>query len=40
MNYWTATPQIAAAFVKGDASGGTSIPLELTIRTLTAILPD
>ncbi len=40
MNYWTATPAIAAAFVRGDASGGTSIPLELTIRTLTAILPD
>ncbi len=40
MNYWTAAPGIVEAFVQPDADGATSIPLELTIRTLAAILPD
>lgn len=40
MNYWTAAPGIVEAFVQPGADGATSIPLELTIRTLSAILPD
>ena len=36
MNYWTAASGIVDAFVQDE---GKSIPLELTIRTLQAVLP-
>ncbi|KQN29934.1 methyltransferase [Sphingomonas sp. Leaf38] len=40
VNYWSAAPGLADAFGPAGADGATSIPLELTIRTLAAILPD
>ncbi len=40
MNYWTSAPGIVDAFVQPGGHEGTSIPLELTLRTLTAILPE
>lgn len=39
MNYWTSAPGIADAFMRPGGHEGTSIPLELTMRTLTAVLP-
>lgn len=39
MNYWTAAPAIADAFVQPGDDVTTSIPLELAIRTLATVLP-
>lgn len=40
MNYWTASPDLVDAFVRPGGDEGTSIPLELTLRTLTAVVPE